>query len=55
MQRVKSQIMLRSLNNLTGFDAFRAYLHPAVAATRQLDTDRLQIRIKAASGLVVSV
>ena len=47
--------MLRSFNNLARFDAFGAYLHPAVAARRQLDANGLQIRVKAASGLVVCV
>jgi len=47
--------MLRSLNDLAGFDALSADLHPAVAAAGQLDTDGLQIRVKAASSLVVSV
>ena len=47
--------MLRSLNDLAGLDAFSAYLHPAVPATRQLNAYGLKIRVKTASGLVVSV
>ena len=47
--------MLRSFNDLAGFDALRAYLHPAISTRRQLDTDRLQIWVKAAAGLVISV
>jgi hypothetical protein len=47
--------MLRSLNDLSRFDALCAYLHAAVAATRELDANRLKIRVKASSGLVISV
>jgi hypothetical protein len=47
--------MLRSLNDLSGFNALCAHLHPTVTAAGQLDADRLQIRVKAASGLVISV
>jgi hypothetical protein len=47
--------MLRSFNDLSGLDALCAYLHPAVSASRQLDAYWLQIRVKAASGLVISV
>ena len=47
--------MLRSFNNFTGLNAPGAYFHPAIAAGRQLNADRLQIRVKTASGLVVSV
>lgn len=47
--------MLRSLNDLAGLDAFSAHLHPAVSTTRQLNANGLQIRVKTASGLVVSV
>jgi len=47
--------MLRSLNDLAGFDAFSAHLHPAVTSARKLNANGLQIRVKAAAGLVVSV
>ena len=55
MIRAKSQRMLRSFNDFTGLDASRAYFHPAIAASRQLNADGLQIRVKTASGLVISV
>ena len=47
--------MLRSLNDLAGLDAFSAYLHPAIPTARQLNAHGLQVRVKTASGLVVSV
>jgi len=47
--------MLRSFNDLARLDAFCADLHPAVSATRKLDADGLQIWVKAAAGLVVSM
>jgi hypothetical protein len=47
--------MLRSLNNFAGFDAFSAHFHPAVSAARKLDTNGLQIRVKAPAGLVICV
>lgn len=47
--------MLRSFNNLARFDALCAYLHPAVAAAWQLDSDGLKIGVKAPTGFVVSV
>ena len=53
--KAKSQRMLRSFNDLTGLDASRAYFHPAIAASRELNADGLQIRVKTASGLVISV
>jgi len=47
--------MLRSFNDLSGLDALRAYLHPAVSASRELNAYGLKIGIKAASGLVICV
>jgi len=47
--------MLRSLNDFAGFNALSACLDPAVTAARQLNAYGLQIWIKPASGLVVSV
>jgi hypothetical protein len=47
--------MLRSLHDLARFDAFRAHLHPAIASAGKLDANRLKVRVKPASGLVVSV
>jgi hypothetical protein len=51
----KSQRMLRSFNDLARLDAPCAHFHPGVSARRQLNADGLQVRVKAASGLVISV
>jgi hypothetical protein len=53
--KAKSQRMLRSFNNFAGLDASRAHLHSAIAASRELNAYGLQIRVKTASGLVISV
>jgi hypothetical protein len=50
-----SQITLRSFDNFAGFYAACADLHPPVAASGQLDTNRLEIRIEPPSRFVVSV
>jgi hypothetical protein len=47
--------MLRSLNDLARLDASCAHFHPGVSARRQLNADGLQVRVKPASGLVISV
>jgi hypothetical protein len=47
--------MLRSFYDLARFYALCAHFHSAIAAARQLDTNGLQIGVKAASGLVISV
>ena len=48
-----SQRDLSCFDNLTGLDASGADLHSSIAAGRQLDADRLKIRIKPSAGLVV--
>jgi hypothetical protein len=50
-----TQIVLRSFDNFARLYAAGADLHPAVSARRQLNTDRLQIRIEAAARFVISV
>jgi len=47
--------MLHSFNDFARFDAFCAHLHAAVTACRQLNPHGLEIWVKAASGLVISV
>lgn len=47
--------MLRSLNDLTRFDALGADLHAAVSASRELDADGLKVRVEPTTGLVVCV
>jgi len=54
-QLAVSQINLSSFDNFTGFYAACADLHPAVAAGRQLDADRLKIRVEPPSRFIVSV
>ena len=46
---------LRSLDDLSRFDTSGTNLSPAVAASRELDTDRLKIRVKSSSRFVISV
>jgi hypothetical protein len=46
---------LRGFDNLTGFDAAGADLHPAIAARRKFDANGLQIRIEPTARFVVSV
>ena len=45
--------MLRSFNNLAGFDALCAYLHTAISSARKLYANGLEIGIKATSGLII--
>jgi len=46
---------LHSFDNFAGFNTARANFSASVASRRKLNADRLQIRIKAATGFVVSV
>ena len=46
---------LRSFDNFTGLDAAGAHLHLAIATGRQLNADRLKIRLEAPPGLVIRV
>jgi hypothetical protein len=46
---------LHSFDNFAGFNTASANFLASVAAGRQLHADRLQIRIKATTGFVVSV
>ncbi len=46
---------LRSFYDLSTLDAPSADLSPAVTASRQLDTDRLKVRIKSSSRFIVRV
>jgi hypothetical protein len=50
---IKPQRLLCSLDNFAGFNAAGANLHASVTPGRELNTDRLQIRIKAATCFVV--
>jgi hypothetical protein len=50
-----AQIKLRRFDNFARLDAASAYFHPAIAAGRKLNANRLQIRIETSPGLVVSV
>ena len=49
------RLVLGGFDNFARFNASRADLHPAIAARRKLNADRLQIRIKPTARLVVSV
>jgi hypothetical protein len=46
---------LRSFDNFAGFNTASANFLASVSAVGQLNADRLQIRIKAPTGFVVSV
>ena len=46
---------LHSFDNFAGFNTASANFLPRIAARRLLNADRLQIRIKATTGFVVSV
>ena len=46
---------LHSFDNFAGFNTASANFLASVAAFRQLHADRLQIRIKATTGFVISV
>jgi len=46
---------LRSFDNLARFNAAGTNLHPAIAARGKLYSNRLQIRVEPAAGLVVSM
>lgn len=50
-----SSLSLRSFDNFARLDAPCADLHSAVAARRELDSNRLQIRIEPTACFVVSV
>ena len=53
--KARYQKILRSFDNLIWFNAAGAYRHPAVSASREFDADRLQIRLKAPTGLIIRV
>jgi hypothetical protein len=47
--------VLRRFGNLPALDTAGADFHPTVAASGQLNSDRLQIRVEPTPGFVVSV
>jgi hypothetical protein len=55
MRLVISQTGSSSFDNLSGLNAAGTDFHPAVAATRKLNPDRLEVRIKTPSRFIVSV
>jgi hypothetical protein len=55
MKEFDTQIDLHSFDNFAGFNTARADFRASVAARRQLNADRLQIRIKTAACFVVRV
>jgi len=55
MLRVKSQTVLRSFDNFARLNAASANLHSPVTPGRELNANRLQVRIKATTGFVVRV
>ena len=54
-ERIESQTFLRRFDNFAAFNTASANFLPSVSAVGHLNANRLQIRVKAATGFVVSV